>query len=97
MRWLVVWLELIRVEWFVRWRELCCARQRKKRSLMATEERTAWMASFDQEGNYLHWSGYWESRTGWCFFEGRWMWLVPENEDPNATWFERAELAPSKN
>ena len=93
MPWLVAFLQAVRVGWFQAWlenRRCACSR---KRLALAKDSREAWLADFDKNGNYLHWSGWWESNSGWCFLEGRWMWLVPEE---GGRWVERADLAPKQ-
>ena len=80
----VLFLQSIPITRFQAGLERCRTKHRDHRRSMVANNRPAWLASFDKNGNYLHWSGYWESTTGWCFFGGRWVWLVPETEDPDS-------------
>ena len=90
---LVRLLQAVRLRRFQAWLEKQQIACHRERVVLAGDDRDAWLASFDANGNFLHWSGWWESNAGWSFFKGRWMWLVPD-EDIDGQWIERADLAP---
>jgi len=49
----------------------------ERRDEMAHRDHKRWLSTFDEAGRYRHWSGYWESLTGYVWAPGR-GWVSPD-------------------
>jgi|GEM_PF-2863688 hypothetical protein len=61
-----------------RFREWVEGKVAARRTALAHRDRNRWLSTFDEAGRYRHWSGYWESITGYVWVDGRGWVLLDE-------------------